>query len=94
VDYCLGFHLITKFPPEIGKLVTLKTLKLHFLHNLESLPCEIGNLVVLKKLDLDYCPKLKLIPPEIGRLRSLRDLNLCCEELERPPDEIGQLGAV
>ncbi|KAG0613836.1 hypothetical protein M758_6G132800 [Ceratodon purpureus] len=89
------FVYLTRFPPGIYKLTSLKTLSLGKCQLLEQLPDEIGNLVSLMTLKLMDCSSLKVLPSSIGNLKALETLSLCnCEGLEELPNEIGDLASL
>ncbi len=80
---------LTSLPPEIGHLIGLTELWLHY-NKFELLPPEIGALVNLVTLDLSN-NKLSSLPSKIGLLANLESLWLDNNKLTSLPPEIGHL---
>ncbi|CAI5532091.1 unnamed protein product [Closterium sp. Naga37s-1] len=85
---------LTSLPNNLGTLVQLETLKLHWLPNLCALPESVGTLQRLKTLRIEQVGLLEL--PEslcTGSVRhSLMRLHLCgCRELRRLPPQLAML---
>ncbi|MFX0176472.1 MAG: leucine-rich repeat domain-containing protein [Candidatus Hodarchaeota archaeon] len=79
-------------PESIGKLKSLKHLKLCFWKNLKYLPEAIGDLESLVLLDLRFCDSITSLPESIGNLPNLEGINLReCFRIEKLPDNIGEL---
>ena len=88
LDFTLCLDL-TRLPPEIGRLVKLRVLRISGIA-LTSLPAEIGTLLELRELRLDDCIYLTRLPSEIGKLVELVVLRLRgCSALTSLPSEIG-----
>lgn len=81
----LGYNPINKWPFELEKLSSLKTLVLSNI-GLAALPQEIGNLTNLTSLDLRD-NKLVSLPAEIGNLANLTELCLNRNQLKGLPSE-------
>ncbi len=98
----LSSQELTKFPPEIGKLTSLKRLYLKD-NQLTAIPPEITQLTHLKALNLGNFRvtkdakitfignKIRELPLEISQLTSLISLSLIGNQLTAIPPEIGQL---
>jgi len=82
---------IVSLPSGIGRLKSLKDLKICRTKNLATLPEEIGNLTNL--ITLSLCASgVASLPSGIGGLKSLKDLNLSfTRNLVTLPEEIGHL---
>ncbi|ORY45177.1 RNI-like protein [Rhizoclosmatium globosum] len=61
---------------EVGLLVKLKVLRMHFVTFVGSIPNEIGQLVLLKNLYLEDCGLEGAIPSSLGQLKRLTHLSL------------------
>lgn len=72
----LSNQWFTELPPEIGKLINLRSLKLRENNILQKIPPEIGQLANLESLDLGSTILLTEIPPQIGNLTRLNYLDL------------------
>ena len=83
---------LTAFPPEIGQLTSLFSLRLNG-NQLTALPPEIGQLANLRTLQLNG-NQLTALPPEIGQLAHLFELALDNNQLTALPPEIGQLASL
>ncbi len=82
-------HPVFELPDDIGKLKSLKKLRLYRLE-LEKLPKSIKNLTSLTELDLSYCEKIKNIEI-IFDISSLEDLNFFNCSIKLLPNNIGKL---
>jgi hypothetical protein len=76
-------------PPEIGKLVNLKYLKIEQ-NKLTTFPKEIGKLVKLTHI-WSYSNEIERLPDEIGDLESLEEWVLWSNKLKTLPKTIGRL---
>ncbi|XP_050223384.1 protein MALE DISCOVERER 2-like [Mercurialis annua] len=78
-----GHSLEGTLPPDLGKLINLKSLILNKNRFYGDIPKEIGGLGKLEVLDLRDNNFSGIIPAELGRLPSLKCLLLCDNEFER-----------
>ncbi len=85
-----GTHRLTSLPPQIFRLVNLKSLYIYG-HSLKEVSDEISNLTKLEKLDLGN-NELESISGKIGSLINLTHLSLMhnpmCEKSESFPKEM------
>ena len=88
---------ITEIPPEVGKLVNLKSIQFGsvscpeiYITRLKELPDEICNLHKLETIHLQF-NGLAFLPKDIGNLSNLKDLKLGGNELMSLPDSITNL---
>ncbi|XP_064621556.1 leucine-rich repeat protein soc-2 homolog [Lineus longissimus] len=89
VSLNLSSNKLTSLPDEIGLLLGLEELFLHF-NMITYLPGSIGNLTKLKELDL-RCNLLEKIPESFGCLQKLKYLNVMENSLTTLPSCIGSL---
>lgn len=87
----LSFSALQSLTPEIGKLRTLKLLRLDGCCQLQSLPLEIIHLDCLTALSLRFCASLRALPQGFGALKKLSSLYLAGSGLEFLPDSIRNL---
>ncbi|MCP4580155.1 MAG: GTP-binding protein [candidate division Zixibacteria bacterium] len=80
---------LVKFPIEITKLKSLKTLSLEG-NSLDSIPIDLNQLVWLERLYLGN-NQFTEFPNEISQLTKLEELNLYNNRITELPKEIGQL---
>ena len=84
--------LTGEIPSEIGQLINLVTLKLHYNELTGSIPPEIGNLTSLVKLDLRYNNLSGSIPTEVWSLIGLKELGIQKNQFSGTiPSAIGNL---
>ena len=86
--------LAGKIPPELGRLTSLRRLRLWGNYNMRGpIPPELGNLTDLLELDLGFIRQLSgPIPSELGNLTNLEGLNLRGNRLTGPiPPWMGNL---
>jgi len=85
-------HLLQKLPDQLGKLGSLRMLRLSACLGLKELPASIGKLGKLEYLDISLCECLKKLPEEIGQLNKLEELDMReCSRLRKLPKSVGGL---
>ena len=89
ISECPQFRELTE---EVCGLTSLKTLGLHYLHQLRKLPQCIGSLAGLQDLTVDTC-SIHELPSTVGALLCLTRLSLLCP-LEDLPRSIQNLVAL
>jgi len=80
-------HLLQKLPDSLGKLSSLRMLRLS-----ACLALSIGKLRKLEYLDISLCECLKELPEKIGQLRNLEVLDMReCSKLKKLPKSVTAL---
>jgi Leucine-rich repeat (LRR) protein len=88
----LEIHGSLPITQDIGNLINLEDLYIHYSYSLVYLPRTIGNLAKLKKLHLRQCYELIHIPEEIENLKVLDTLTIyICQKLSSLPTTLGGL---
>jgi Leucine-rich repeat (LRR) protein len=72
-DLSLGGYALASVPPEIGKMLQLKSLYLEF--GLKALPAQLFDLLSLEELNL-MSNNLDSVPASMAKLKNLKSLNL------------------
>lgn len=89
-EFYAGDNHIKSIPPEIGKLINLKTISFWSNDNLNTIPGEIGNLQALENLLLSY-NSIDSIPIQIYQLENLRNLQIGWNKISNISDMISKL---
>ena len=87
----LSFCEVSAIPEEIGKLVSLKILRLDGCKKIEKLPLGINGLKQLSVLSIRLCNSLKKIPDQLGKCTSLHSLHVPHCALKYLPASLGKL---